>query len=160
MADALLRWNDFGADIDLSSGDLAVDEGLATAVLISIFTDARAPDASLLPSGETSLRGYWGDFDEDQSTGSLMWLIQREKTTSEVARRAFEYCTEALEWVKSYDIAETVTVDSRIVGSFGLQIKIKISRGNAKGYSYLWYAIAKYTEQTIQNTTFKIELLP
>lgn len=49
MGDAALNWYDFGADIKVENGDLLADQGLATSVLISLFTDARSPSEKLLP---------------------------------------------------------------------------------------------------------------
>ena len=64
MSDAALVWFPFGADININNGDLSADNGLATAVMISLFTDARAPDLTLLPAGENDVRGWWGDIEE------------------------------------------------------------------------------------------------
>ena len=60
MSDAALNWYDYGADIKVENGDIVPDNGLATSVLISLFTDARAPSPDALPPGESSLRGWWG----------------------------------------------------------------------------------------------------
>lgn len=155
MTDAALNWYDYGADIEIANGDIRPDNGLATAVLISLFTDARAPDERLLPAGEESLRGWWGDLDEE-TTGSLLWLINREKTTNEVAARAQEYCTEALQWLKDEEIAESYEVETTLVRPFGLQIKIRIVRGTARRYAYLWEAVKEYAGATVQNTSIEL----
>lgn len=158
MTDAALVWNDFGADIIISGGDLFPDNGLATAVLVSLFTDARAPQISELPQGETSLRGWWGDLAQ-RTTGSLLWLIQREKTLPEVALRAQEYCENALAWMIEQAVAESVTVQAVLVRPFGLQLNISITRGDSKSYSYLWDAVEEYTETKVQNTSIKLQFI-
>ena len=49
------------ADMSLIGIDLATEEGLYTAVVISLFTDARADKDDELPAGENdSRRGWWG----------------------------------------------------------------------------------------------------
>lgn len=159
MSDAALNWYDFGADISIENGDLAADEGLATGVLISLFTDARAPSESLLPPGEKSLRGWWGDLDETEKTGSLLWLINREKTISEVATRAREYCEDCLSWIVEEQIAEKVIIETLIIKPQSLQIKILIERGAAKKYSYLWDGVKEYAGVTIQNTSIKLQFI-
>lgn len=159
MSDAALFWYNFGADIQVVNGDLFPDNGLASAVLISLFTDARAPDEKLLPDGEVSLRGWWGDLDNRETTGSLLWLIHREKTVPDVAARAREYCTEALQWLKDEEIAESYTVETQLVKPQSLQIKIKIKRGAARRYSYLWDAVKEYPAVAVQNTSVQIEFI-
>lgn len=158
MTDALLIWNDFGADINIQNGDIVSDNGLATAVLVSLFTDSRSPSEKLLPPGETELRGWWGDIG-DEKTGSLLWLINREKVIPEVAERAREYCETALRWLREQDIAETVTIDAQLVRPSGLQISIKLERGSASRYSYLWEAVKEYAGVTVQNTTIRLQFI-
>jgi len=161
MSDAQLLWYDFGADVKIDNGDLLHDGGLASAVLISLFTDARAPVPEQLPDGETSMRGWWGDLPEidTMKTGSLLWLIQREKVVPEVAQRAKEYAETALEWMVRDEIAGSVTVESQLVRPFGLQLSITIARGTSKQYSYLWEAVAQYSEMKVQNTSIKLNFV-
>lgn len=154
MSDAQLIWNDFGADISLANGDIVPDNGLATSVLISLFTDGRATDEKLLPNGEEDKKGWWGG-----TVGSLLWLINREKLTQEMATRAREYCIKALLWLKEEEIAEKYSVETLIVKPVGLQIIIKIERGNAKRFSYLWAAVAEYGETVVNNTSIRIEFI-
>jgi len=158
MSDAALVWFPFGADINISNGDLSADNGLATAVMISLFTDARAVDLTLLPAGENEVRGWWGDIDEFK-TGSLLWLIKREKTLPEVAARAREACIDALAWLREDEIAEKVEITAEIIKPSGLEIVIKIYRGTSRRYSYLWDAIVNYESITVQNTGISIEFL-
>lgn len=161
MSDAQLLWYDFGADVKIENGDLVQDGGLASAVLISLFTDARAPTPEQLPAGEPSMRGWWGDVAEIDTlkTGSLLWLIQREKVVPEVAQRAKEYAEQALQWMIDEQIAQKVVVDSQLVRPFGLQLSITISRGTSKQYSYLWEAVAQYSEMKVQNTSIKLNFV-
>lgn len=158
MSDAALIWTPFGADIEIKNGDFTADSGLATAVLISLFTDQRAPDVSLLPDSEESLRGWWGDL-EDFKTGSLLWLLQREKMVSETATRAREYCLEALAWIIDEGIAEKIEVEADLRPPSGMNIKIYIYRGAATRYSYLWRAIENYEAVTVENSGISIDFI-
>ncbi|MEF2146287.1 MAG: DUF6402 family protein [Desulfovibrionaceae bacterium] len=56
MRNLLLSWSDLSGDVALSASgtDLATDDSLATAVLVSVFTDRRADDADELPAAEPS----------------------------------------------------------------------------------------------------------
>lgn len=98
--------------------DFAPDEGFETAVIISLFTDARIIEEQL-PQGQTNRRGWWGDLFSvaADKIGSRFWLLTREKKTTEVLRRYEDYTREALNWMIEDGIAKTVTA----VASYSLQ---------------------------------------
>ena len=87
-------------DICVVGADLKAEEGLDTAIIVSLFTDARVREDEL-PPGHTWRRGWWGDGvdDEPDITGSKLWLLRREKATQEVLVRARGYIREALAWM-------------------------------------------------------------
>lgn len=121
-------------------GDLVVlgpsldeDDGLETAVVLSLFTDGRANDDDVLPdeanAGSDRRRGWWGDTYADvrgDRIGSRLWLLAREKQTQQVLERAREYGREALQWLVDDGIAREVTVTAEIVrdGVLGLLIEV------------------------------------
>ena len=117
MTDLRLAWNNrLGAgDICVVGADLQAEEGLDTAILISLFTDARVREAEL-PPGHTWRRGWWGDDVEDEpdSTGSKLWLLRRSKATPEVLVRARGYIREALQWL----IRDGVAVELDVVTDY------------------------------------------
>lgn len=99
-----LTW--IGDEIDLSFDANQVE----SAALISLFTDARVADEEL-PEGETSPRGFWGDgVTIGAATGSRLWLLAREKATTEVLRLHEDYAREALAWLADSPVATTVDV--------------------------------------------------
>ena len=57
MSDLKLTWNEWGADAAVEGHDLALEDGLATAVILSLFLDARARADDTLPDGGTDRRG-------------------------------------------------------------------------------------------------------
>ena len=111
MTDAAVQWrNDAGhGDLRIGGADLAVDDGLGAAVLISLFTDARAT-ADELPEGDTDRRGWWGDGlnGDGDETGSKLWLLRREKQTPDVPGRAEALAREALQWMLDDGVASAV----------------------------------------------------
>jgi phage gp46-like protein len=124
MTDLALVWNADAATADLllGNGQLATDAGLRTAILISLFTDARAADDEQLPEAGTDRRGWWGDaFARDarpdagtardtNRIGSLLWLLSRSKITPRVMAQAQQACEEALAWLLRDGIAAAVRV--------------------------------------------------
>ena len=91
MADIALTWNnDIGAgDLCVVGADLLADDGLETAVLLSLFSDRRAREEEI-PPGQTWRRGWWGDLlaDDQDQIGSKLWLLEREKQSPTVLVRA------------------------------------------------------------------------
>lgn len=117
--------------VSLSGFDMAADDGLHTAVLLSLFTDARASATDLTPDGSDDLRGWWADawaeIDGDQF-GSRLWLLDREKLLPEVAIRADGWARDALAWMIDDGIASDVVVNATIAQPSLLQLTIEIVR--------------------------------
>jgi len=106
------------ADLTIESGDLAPERDLTTAILLSLFTEARAEASDPLPQGETNRRGYWADayaeVDGDKF-GSKLWLLDREKSLVVVAAKAKQYAEQALAWLKEDGIAQAVRVTAELL---------------------------------------------
>ena len=108
MPDIALAWNNsIGAgDICIVGADLGNDDGLETAVLLSLFTDRRVRPEEL-PPGVSWRRGWWGDGlnDDQDQTGSKLWLLHRAKRTPDLLVRARGYASEALAWLVGDGVA-------------------------------------------------------
>jgi phage gp46-like protein len=149
MSDIALIINDDNEfDIALGGGgDLRTDDGLETAVAVSLFTDARAPEDARLPGDAADRRGCWMDAtlgDGDDGIGSLLWLLHREKTTPDVPVRARQYALDALQWLLDDHVASAVEVEAERVGINMLALVIRITRPDGKietyHYDYNWQA--------------------
>lgn len=120
MADIQTRFIDFtqGADLALDGVLLADDDGLLTAVLISLFTDRQARADDVLPNadqGEVDRRGWWADeFNADPSDriGSHLWLNEAAKQLPAVLVRDKEFAQTALQWLVADGIASSVVVNA------------------------------------------------
>ena len=129
MTDLRLTWNSRqnAGDICVVGADLQADDGLDTAILVSLFTDARVR-ADELPPGHSWRRGFWGDAIEDEpdTTGSKLWLLRREKATQDVLVRARGYVREALQWMLRDGVAVAVNVDTfyRPPGTMNIQVEV------------------------------------
>ena len=88
--------------------DLGGSDPITTAVIISLFSDARVTDEEWLAG--SSRRGFWGDCLTDGRTGSKLWLLGREKRTPDVLRAYEDYAREALRWLVDDGLAEAIAV--------------------------------------------------
>jgi len=132
-------------NLRLKDGDLERDEGLETAVSISLFSDQRITDEEL-PQGEESKKGWWGDMfpdiDRDQ-IGSKIWTLARSKRTLETLRRTEDYAKEALAWLIEDGIASTVSAVASFegdvsAGKWRLDVSITKPNGTQSKYQVLW----------------------
>lgn len=129
MSDIALRWQIASADVVVAENDLVRDDGLDTAVIVSLFTDRRAEGSDVLADRTTDRRGWWGDalpIVSDDKFGSRLWLLSREKQQPAVLDRAREYALEALQWLLDDKVAERVDVVTEFTrpGMLGLQVVI------------------------------------
>lgn len=156
MTDIALFWDpeNFVSDIAVNAGALEVDEGLRTAILISLFTDARARPDDVLPTPDADPRGWWGNaFPQDISLagdelGSRLWLLSRSKTTPDVIARARDYAREAVQWLLDDGVAEEVTVEAERQGdatmpriAIGIEVT-RPGRNQPTRYDFVWEALA------------------
>lgn len=147
MSDIALTYDATGCDLVLAGNDLKLDEGLNTAIIISLFSDRRARSDDPLPSGDGDRRGWWADaypVIEGDQIGSRLWLLSREKEIPETLRRAKEYAAEALAWLVSDGIAARVEVIPSVPrrGVLGLSVAVHKLDGNIENFQYefLWGA--------------------
>lgn len=132
LGDLAVQWSNKTGDGDLwkLDGDLAVDRGLTTSVVLSLFTDRRAEDDDKPPSGDPrDRRGWWADqfaTVAGDRFGSRLWLLDRSKRTNEVTLRAKEYVLEALAWMREDKVVASIdvvveTTDKALTIAIGLQ---------------------------------------
>lgn len=157
MTDIALAWSPdrFAADLLLGAGSLVTDDGLRTAILISLFSDARAPEEAALPEDGADRRGWWGDdFAADGSAaggqngggqnaiGSTLWLLRRAKITPATLQRAREAAFAALNWLVRDGIASAVDVEVEAQGQ-RLAIAVTLDRPQGPGrqrHDFTWLA--------------------
>jgi phage gp46-like protein len=65
--------------------------------------------------------------DNDQ-IGSLLWLLQRDKITDEMIKRAQGYVLDALDWMINDGVAESITCAITREGLHGLVFHITITQ--------------------------------
>jgi len=101
MTDITTTWDvlNVRGDWVMDGTQLQSGSDLATAVLISVFTDRLANPDDVIPDGSNDPRGWTGDLGETVLIGSRMWLLERAKQTQQTLNDAFDYLTEALQWL-------------------------------------------------------------
>lgn len=134
-----------GADLFAVDGILQYDGGLRTAIIISLFTDARADDADALPTSDSDRRGWWADsFAEIEGdiTGSRMWLLSRAKQTDETLELARGYARTALRWLIEDGIASAVNVVTSWHAIGVMRLDVDLTRATdgavAERYTFFW----------------------
>ncbi|GBQ38913.1 phage GP46 family protein [Komagataeibacter europaeus] len=126
--DIAITWNvrEARGDWPIVSSDLALDNPLKSAVMVSLFTDRVAPqqpssdDTAVgiqSPTGPTGAasadrRGWWGDAFADLPIGSRLWQLRRavKVGTRAIPREIEDICSEALQWLVDDGVATSVDV--------------------------------------------------
>lgn len=98
-------------DISILNGDLKECDDLDSAVIISLFTWARASAGEV---DENAPRfGWFGDkidADNTDSTGSKLYLLKRKKITNQTIMDSREYIEQALQWMIADGVATEIKV--------------------------------------------------
>jgi len=133
MSDIKTIFIDFehGVDYALDGLGFAEDDGLETAVILSLFTDRRANADDAIPDGSKDRRGWWGDSFSDVKgdlIGSRLWLLSREKQLPSVLSRAQQYAEESLKWLVDDGVAESAVVVASNPRSGILALLVSITR--------------------------------
>lgn len=157
MADIALKFRQAAAtapviaDWTVEAGDLGRDRTLETAVYLSLYTDADAPDDVEVPEG-LSPHIWWGQAYWDRvfaaigievrglPLGSLRWTLVREKQTEETRARSVAYDRRALAWMAAAGLAKSVDVAAEWGDPGVLETTITITKpdGLVERYQAFW----------------------
>lgn len=130
---------DRGADLALQGFDLAVDDGLETAVILSLFSDARARDDDKLPPGHVDRRGWWAEAylpEENDEFGSRLWLLRSSKQLQASLNEARQIAEEALAWLVADGVASKVEVEAFIPRDEVMGMRVRIHRPDGAQVPY------------------------
>lgn len=140
-------------------GGLMARSSIATAVVLSLFTDRRAPEG-WRPEIQDR-RGWWGDGIQPEGEpldpqGSWLWLLENERMSPRVVADAKRYAEMALAWMTEGDapgsnrdthVAAKVTVVSEArADNRGINLGIEIfaksgARIYAQRFDILWQQV-------------------
>lgn len=145
MSGLALIWNAEAQAAELVVTDAQQpDAALASAVLISLFSDRRAALDDTLPDAGGDRRGWWADIVppvEGDLIGSRLWLETRGKRRAEDVRRVKDHAAEALAWMLTDGLASSIEIAAEPVGSGGIALGVVINRpsGPARSrFDFLW----------------------
>ena len=128
--------------LGITDGDLTEEDGFDTAIAMSLFTDARAPDnAVVIPEKR---KGWMGNLEspvEDRELGGLLWLVDQSKLTQDTLNTSVNYARLALNWFIEDQIANSIVVTGEIVPRSGIRLKVVFTALSGKistHYFNLW----------------------
>jgi len=141
MQDVKLTPDSLGVfDLSIDDKQLAFVDGLQTAIEVSLFTDARAPD-SLVPEASRR-RGWVGNIItsvQGREIGSLVWLLDQARLTTSTMSSAKIYAKDAtLHFIEDGVAREINTSVIKGTRSVEIQIEIIISDNLVERYNVLW----------------------
>ncbi|WP_439598001.1 phage GP46 family protein [Falsiroseomonas sp.] len=128
----------------IAGGEFLTAQALETAVMISLFTEARAAADDVLPQGETDRRGWWGNALGEDPIGSRLWLLRRAKCLPETLNLARDAIREALAWLVEDGIASKVEVTTSWISPTRMGAAITIhqpDRSAALRAEWAWQGI-------------------
>jgi phage gp46-like protein len=143
--DIALEWNNGtnSADVVIEANDLRPDDGLRTAVYLSLFTNAPAHAGDVLPDGAIAgggEGGWWADalpLVAGDVVGSRLWLLDRCAQTIENLTRSVTYAREGLDWMLTDRVAGSLNVTSEFIpDGLGLDVTIHRPGGGAAHFRF------------------------
>lgn len=139
MSDIATTWSIDHGDWSVAGADLASGDDLATAVLISLFTDAQAASDDPITAGANDPRGWWGDLGATRPIGSKLWLRLGKRTGDTLAKVRGDIVA-ALQWLIDDGVAARIEVTTQFLASdqLGAQIVVSQSDGPRRALNYAW----------------------
>jgi phage gp46-like protein len=151
VSDIATLWNVTYGDWAMDGADLATDQDLYTAILISLGTNAQAAPDDTIPGGATDPQGWWGDAYSTLPIGSKIWLLPRTPTPQTLTA-AQAVASAALNWLITDGVAASVDVTAQFVAPATpgdpLQLVVQITVGRqgvppvSFNYQWVWGQIS------------------
>ena len=115
-------------DLLIENGDFKAEDGLDTALWVSLFTDARADESQVLQP--ESRRGWMGNLVSnvfERQLGGLLWLAEQRRLIQETLNEVEDYVRKSLDWMLEDGLARNIEVSGEIVPLNGLAVTITIT---------------------------------
>lgn len=136
-------------DIDIAdNGDLELETGFNTNLLMSVFCERRAESYEVaLPNMR---RGWWGNETNDEvgfQIGSKLWLLDQARLTTGNINLAQQYAQQGLGWLITDGLAKGVSVavsSQNLSTTPGITLDITIN-SESSVTEYKWYVVWSQT---------------
>ena len=141
MTDVALKFDSAGYyDISLDeSGQLAVEDNYDTAILYSIYGEARANDSEMADTHRQ--RGWIGNESLPYENGSTVWLYEQARITRTTLNAVRNEIFKAVDWFVEDGLAESIDEPTVVLTNNRVEVKLTIrySQSDVKTRSYnLW----------------------
>jgi len=128
-------------DLRVKDNDFESVDGFETAIIISLFTDARAPSANV--ESPERRRGWVGDIltaEIGRDLGSTLWLYEQSRITQNILNQIKQAARESLVWMVEDGIAKDVATAVRQTDTRAIEIDIiiKTLQNRVERFSVLW----------------------
>ena len=116
-------------DLTISNNQIDSVQGLQTAIDVSLMQDSRASDEQV--SNPVYAKGWPASAAiQDEFFGSLLWLLNQSRKTTENLNAAIDFTQKSLSWMVRDKYASTVIVTGELSSSgFSLFIHVNTTSG-------------------------------
>jgi len=119
----------FDMTID-AEGDIASQDSFDAAIVVSLFTDARASESEEWHPEHR--RGWIGnEATPGIQIGSKLWLLEQRRLTQTTANDARDFAKAALDWMVGDEHALSVSSTATVTPD-GLALRVDITRPNSQ----------------------------
>ena len=111
-----------------STGDFEAEDGLDSALYVSLLTDARADASQVIDAGRR--RGWLGNTVnpvDGRQLGGLLWLVEQGRLNTDTLNAAVSFARSSLDWMVEDGLAKNVTVTGEIVPRSGIALTITVT---------------------------------
>lgn len=137
-----LEMNNGVFDIVIENGDFANEDGLDTAIWVSLFTDSRADVSQVLVP--ENRRGWMGNLVSEipeRQLGGLLWLAEQRRLNQDTLNENIDHVRKSLEWMVIDGIAVEMDVIGQIIPRTGIAANVTITSKDgvtSNHYIELW----------------------
>ena len=112
----LIEQSNLAYDVEFENGDFKIDDGLETALIVSLLSDRRADESQIF---QPELRRGWiGDLVATlpgYKFGSHIWLSEQSRLTQETLTTIQDASEKSLDWMLSIGLILNVEAKASIV---------------------------------------------
>lgn len=127
----LVQQPDLSYDLEFENGDFIIDDGLETALVVSILSDRRADNSQV--SQRELRRGWIGDLVTTLpgfKLGSHIWLSEQARITQETLTTIQDSAEKSLDWMFSAELITEVEARASITTKSSILLLITVTSPN------------------------------